>query len=41
MISPAMMKRAPVRSSGGMVSSATRMARYVVPHTVQTMAKAA
>jgi hypothetical protein len=40
MIRPAVTKRDPVRSSGGIVSRAIRIARYVVPQTTQTMAKA-
>ena len=33
---PATVKRRPPTSAGGMLSSAMRMARYVVPHTTQT-----
>src|ERR1700680_4011108 len=39
-IAPAMMKRMPAISRGGIVSDASRMNRYVLPQMTYTMAKA-
>ena len=41
MIAPAIRKRPPAISGGGSVSTATRIARYVLPQTTQTMSSAA
>ena len=39
MIRPATRFRAPASSSGGIVSTPTLMARYVLPHTSHTMSR--